>query len=108
MTDDGSKDFKPGSEPGAIVHEEGFHRDAPWNPYMDHSLTESKPEPVTIDSIESREPFNDVVKHQDLVQGYRRNRTLSDYPRQVRPWVRLGAVITLLAFVGGLVWDYVH
>lgn len=77
----------------------------PYNPYEDKSLREMQPEPPEPDQ---REPFNDVVKYGDIVVGYERNRTLSDYPKRARPWVRLYAIVVLVILAGGLVLEVVH
>lgn len=82
-----------------IVLTDDFH------PYEDKTLTESQPEqPIVTD----REPFNDMVKHGDIIAGYQRNRTLSDYPRRMRPWVRLYAIAILVLLVGSLIMPLIH
>jgi len=75
------------------------------HPYEDKLLTETQPEPPTVNT---REPFNDVVKHGDIIAGFQRNRTLSDYPRRLRPWVRFSAIATLLLFAGSIIWAVLH
>jgi hypothetical protein len=74
-----------------------------YNPYEDPKLVQSEAEESVI--LNTREPFNDVVKHQDIVVGHQRNRTLSDYPRNARPWVRLYALLTLAILLGSLIWN---
>lgn len=78
--------------------------DPEYNPYDDSKLvaTQTNESP----KISSREPFNDAVKHQDIIAGYQQNRTLSDYPRKARSWVKLYAIVVLLLLIGGFVWDY--
>lgn len=71
------------------------------SPYEDENLVETQPDTPFVNQ---REPFNDVIKHGDIVTGYQRNRTLSDYPRRIRPWVRLYAIGTLLILVLGIIW----
>ena len=83
-----------------------FRYDKRYNPYEDPKLVETETsDPV---DINTREPFNDVVKYQDIIVGHQRNRTLSEYSRKARPWVRLYAIVILILLIGGFVWDYVH
>lgn len=73
-----------------------------FNPYEDKTLTATQPD---VPILNQREPFNDAIKHMDIIAGQQRNRTLSDYPRRVRPWVRLYAIIALLLFALGIILD---
>ena len=75
------------------------------NPYDDDSISYMQPEELAPDQ---REPFNDAVKHGDIIVGYQRNRTLSDYPRRTRPWVRLYAIVSLVLFAVVILWDIVR
>lgn len=77
-----------------------------FHPYEDKTLSETQPDRPTV--IDDREPFNDVIKHGDIVVGYRRNRTLSDYPRGVRPWIRLYAIAALVLLVIALGWNLIR
>ena len=72
------------------------------HPYEDPSLHTSQPEPPTLNE---REPFNDAVKHGDLIVGYERNRTLEDYPRRLRPFVKFAALAGVVLLVGSLLWN---
>ena len=72
------------------------------HPYEDPSLHTSQPEPPTLNE---REPFNDVVKHGDLIVDYQRNRTLEDYPRRLRPFVKFAALAGVVLLVGSLLWN---
>lgn len=76
-----------------------------FHPFEDKTLIETQPGPPTINT---REPFNDYIKHKDIIAGYQQNRTLSDYPRRMRPWVRFYAIATLVLFVVGILWDVLH
>ena len=80
--------------------------DIPYNPYEDKTLTETHPEPPILDN--RHEPFNDALKYENLLAGRQRNRTISDYPRRQRPWVKVFAISCLALFVIGLLWDFVH
>ncbi len=77
-----------------------------YNPYEDPSLiqTQSSEEPILSD----REPFNDVSRHFDIINGYQRNKILSHYPRRARPWIRVGAVVVLLLIALTFVLRFVH
>lgn len=79
--------------------------DEHFNPYKD---TTPSVEQAELETPGEREPFNDYVAYQDTVVGHQRNRTLSDYPRKLRPWVRISAIISLLVIAGGIVWDISH
>lgn len=70
-----------------------------FHPYENENLREEQPEPPIANK---REPFNDYVKHQDIIVGHQRNRTLSDYPRTVRPWARIYAILSLGIIVGSI------
>ena len=73
-----------------------------YSPYEDKSLREIQPDsPV----LNQREPFNDYIKHGDIITGYQRNRTLSDYPRSTRHFVKLNAIIMLVLILAGALWD---
>lgn len=75
-----------------------------FHPYTDKTLTETQPDsPILLHN----EPFNDGIKHGDIVAGHHQNRTLSDYPRKARPWIRIYAIASLLLFVAGVIWDFV-
>ncbi|MFD1675756.1 hypothetical protein [Alicyclobacillus fodiniaquatilis] len=79
--------------------------DNAFNPYEDKTLTEMQPDAPFVDQ---REPFNDVIKHSDIIVGHQQNRTLSDFPRRIRPWVRVSAIMTLVFLAGGILWDIVR
>lgn len=75
------------------------------NPYEDKTLAEMQPDtPI----LNEREPFNAGTKHGDIIVGHQRNRTLADYPRRARPWVRIYAIMTLVVFAVGILLDLVH
>jgi hypothetical protein len=75
------------------------------NPYEDLTLHESLPEQPTLNN---REPFNDIIEHGDIIAGYQQNRTLSDFPQHVRPMVKYFAIVSLLLFLGSLLWNVLH
>ncbi|MFB5192445.1 hypothetical protein [Alicyclobacillus fastidiosus] len=74
------------------------------NPHDDPSLHEVQPQPPTIDH---REPFNDVVKHGDIVVGHQQNRVLSDYPKRVRPAIRAWSIVALALVLATIVYNLV-
>lgn len=76
-----------------------------YNPYEDQALHELQPES---EPINEREPYNDVVQFGDIMVGHQRNRTLSDYPKRMRPWVRIWAIFALTIFLGTIVIDLIH
>lgn len=80
--------------------------DNQYNPYKDKTLTEAQPEPPTLEY--GNEPFNDAIRYENLVSGRQRNRTISDYPRRQRPWVKVSAVSCLVLVVLSLLWDFLH
>lgn len=77
-----------------------------FNPYEDGTIIETQSDDVPV--LNHREPFNDVIKHGDIITGYQRNRTLSDFRKGIRPWVRIFAIVTLLLMVCGALWDILH
>ena len=79
------------------------HLDPAYNPYSDTTLHETQPDPPTLND---REPFNDVVKQGDIVVGYRRNRTLDQYPTRVRPFMKFYVIAGFVLFVGTMLWNF--
>lgn len=79
--------------------------DNSFHPYKTNNLSETQPD---VPTLNQREPFNDAIRHGDIIAGYQQNRTLSDYPKRLRPLVRLYAILTLILIAGAVVWRLVR
>jgi hypothetical protein len=66
-----------------------------YNPFEDKTLHYSQPQ----DSImagEDRTPFNDVIRHADIVQGYQAPKQLDQYAKWFQNSQRIYAIVSVL------------
>lgn len=66
------------------------------NSYRDSFITMTQNENNPI--LSDREPFNDVERHLDIINGYQRAKILSTYPRKIRTLIRI-IIIMVLCFM---------
>lgn len=50
-------------------------------------------------SLEERTPFNDVIKHGDIIQGFQSPKKFNQIPKWYQNPVRIFSTISLLVFV---------
>jgi hypothetical protein len=77
--------------------EEGQHMTNPYNPFEDKTLhiTEKRDQSTV---TEDRTPFNDVIKHVDIVQGFQTPKQLDQFPRWYQNPRRIYSTISVLIF----------
>ncbi|WNQ10742.1 hypothetical protein MJA45_24480 [Paenibacillus aurantius] len=78
-----------------------------YNPYQDKSLhlTIRSGPPL---SPEERTPFNDVIRHADIVSGFRHPKLGSQLPSWLQSPYRVVAAVSVLLFAGGLVYGLIQ
>lgn len=67
--------------------------------------SESKPQ---YPAPEDRTPFNDAIKHGDIVQGYLSPKKLEQYPRWYQNPRKIYAIISLLGMSAVLIYELIH
>jgi hypothetical protein len=75
----------------------------PYNPFNDKTLhtTVNQTQSVTLDE---RVPFNDVIKHGDIIQGFQAPKRLDQFPKWFRNPKRIFATISLLVFASFIIF----
>ncbi|MDB5052728.1 MAG: hypothetical protein JWM44_778 [Bacilli bacterium] len=75
----------------------------PYNPFNDKTLhtTVNQTQSVTLDE---RVPFNDVIKHGDIIQGFQAPKRLDQFPKWFQNPKRIFATISLLVFASFMIF----
>jgi hypothetical protein len=78
-----------------------------YNPYNDETphLTENKTE---TSSLEDRAPFNDVIKHVDIVSGFQVPKRLDHFPKWYKNPQRIFASISVLVFASFMIYQVIR
>jgi hypothetical protein len=61
-----------------------------------------------VNSSEERTPFNDVIKHGDIVQGFQSPKNFGQIPKWYKKPVRIFSVISLLIFAFVLILQIIE
>lgn len=80
---------------------------SPYNPFKDDSLhiTVTKDHP---DSLEDRIPFNEVVKHADIVSGHQIPKKINHLPKWYQNPIRILATIYVMTFASFMVYQIIR
>lgn len=80
-----------------------------YNPFKDETLhiivneTESNS-----NSLEERAPFNDVIKHVDIVSGFQVPKRINHYPKWYQNPQRIVATIYVLVFAFFMIYQVIR
>jgi len=77
------------------------------NPFEDKNIHQTVNFPQH-DSSEDRAPFNDVIKHGDIVNGFQIPKKLEQTPKWFKNPLRVFTFITLLIFLSTLVHQFIQ
>lgn len=82
-------------------------KDPSYNPFNDEKLH------ITVNKNESssnkeRAPFNDIIKHGDLVQGFQSPKQIEQFPKWYQNPRKIYAIISLLGFASLLVYQIIR
>lgn len=77
-----------------------------YNPYEDEGLHMVQPdhEPAPLNE---REGFNEILKHNDIVNGHQIPKRLDHFPRSMRKVVRIIILLMVISFIGFQIWDLI-
>lgn len=78
-----------------------------YNPFEDKTLHTVQESTVAHPDLD-RTPFNDVIKHADIVLGYQAPKLLDQFPRWFQLPQRIYAGISVLIFVGVIVYQFME
>ncbi|TNJ63833.1 hypothetical protein FE784_23440 [Paenibacillus hemerocallicola] len=73
----------------------------PYNPYLDSTLHLTIPDKPF--EITTRDGFNDVIKHGDIVQGHQFPKQLNEFPHQLRSVMKWGIRFYVASFIVAVV-----
>jgi hypothetical protein len=77
------------------------------HPFKNNKLHITVKEPQT-NINEERIPFNDVIKHGDIIQGYQSPKRFDQIPRWYKKPVKLFSMISLLIFTSVLIFQIIE
>lgn len=77
------------------------------DPTNKHSVHHPVDESSSITSTD-RAPFNDVIKHGDIIQGFQSPKQITQFPKWYQNPKRIFATISVLIFVSMLVYQLIR
>ena len=77
------------------------------NPISKKNLHPSEP-PTPFPLPEERTPFNDAIKHGDIVQGFQTPKKIEQYPRWFQNPRKIYAIISLLGMSAVLIYQLIQ
>jgi hypothetical protein len=77
------------------------------NPFNDNTLRFTEKE-IQTTSTEERAPFNEVIKHGDIVQGYQVPKRLEQFPKWYQNPRRIYATISVLLFASFMIYQIIQ
>jgi hypothetical protein len=77
-----------------------------YNPFNDRTIHSTLNEQVILS--EDREGFNDVLKHNDHVNGFQVPKNLSSFPKRYRKIIRIYALLSVILFFLGILYGFIH
>jgi hypothetical protein len=82
-------------------------KNSSYNPFNDKTLhsTMNQTQYITLDE---RVPFNDVIKHGDIVQGFQAPKRLDQFPKWYRHPQRIFATISVLVFASFMLYSIIR
>jgi hypothetical protein len=82
-------------------------KDPSYNPFNDETLhpTVNQTQSNTLDE---RAPFNDVIKHGDIVQGFQAPKRVDQFPKWYQNPLRIYAAISVLVFASFMIYQIIR
>jgi hypothetical protein len=77
------------------------------HPFKNTKLHITVNEPLT-NANEERIPFNDVIKHGDIVQGFQSPKKFDQIPRWYKSPVKIFSMVSLLVFAAILIFQIIE
>ncbi|MEC0270456.1 hypothetical protein [Paenibacillus anseongense] len=78
-----------------------------YNPFDNEKLHQSVNKTET-NSLEDRAPFNDVIKHVDIVSGFQVPKRLNHFPKWYQNPQRIFATISVLVFASFMIYQVIR
>ncbi|TCS75715.1 hypothetical protein EDD64_10689 [Effusibacillus lacus] len=71
------------------------------------NLSESQPITNSV-GVENREPFNDAIRHFDVVHGFQTAKRINQIPRKKRVSIRLFGMLAVVFLVATVFWSIIQ
>jgi hypothetical protein len=78
-----------------------------YNPFNDETL-HSTVNQTESNTLGDRTPFNDVIKHGDIVSGFQVPKMLDQYPKWFQNPQRIFATISVLVFASVMIYQVIR
>jgi hypothetical protein len=78
----------------------------PYNPFNDKTLHTTVNQTQSI-PLDERVPFNDVIEHGDIIQGFQAPKRLDQFPKWFRNPRRIFATISVLVFASFIIYTII-
>ncbi|NEW06840.1 hypothetical protein GK047_12550 [Paenibacillus sp. SYP-B3998] len=82
-------------------------KDSSYNPFNDETFHPPVNQTET-NSLEDKDPFNDVIKHGDIVSGFQVPKRLDQFPKWYQNPQRIFATISLLVLASVMIYQVIR
>ncbi|KPV58511.1 hypothetical protein QJ48_16145 [Paenibacillus sp. A3] len=82
-------------------------KNSSYNPFNDETL-HSTVNQTQSNSLDERVPYNDVIKHGDIVQGFQAPKRLEQFPKWYQNPRRIYATISVLGFASFMIYQIIQ
>ncbi|MCY9667022.1 hypothetical protein M5X11_19135 [Paenibacillus alginolyticus] len=82
-------------------------KDTSYNPFNDKTLHQTEKLSNEV-ATEERAPFNEAIKHGDIVQGFQSPKRLEQFPKWYQNPRRIYATISVLVFASFIIYHIVQ
>lgn len=76
-----------------------------YNPFNDEELQVKQ---TPSNAVDERDPYNDVIKHGDIVQGFQAPKRIKQFPIWYQNPQRIYATISVLVFVSFMIYQVIQ
>jgi hypothetical protein len=82
-------------------------KDPSYNPFNDETIHPTVNQ-NQLNTLDEKAPFNDVIKHGDIVQGIQAPKRIDQFPKWYQNPLRIYAILSVLLFASFMIYQIIR